>query len=167
MLDILAHLASTLFGRVEDPLTQQPVRARLLRLIEDRPGLHASSLCRESGQPWGTVQYHLSLLEKADLVSTVETGRERHFFPPGTDARRARLLAVLGHGRRADVATFVREHPGCRQVDICEGTQLSRKTFRQNMPELLAEGLVQERLGAQSNRYYPGPELETVLSREP
>ena len=132
MFDLMLQLAANLFGRVDAPrgLASQPLRARLLQMIEDKPGLHASGLQRETGEPWGTVQYHLSLLEKAELVSAVDTGRERHFFPPGMDTRRTRLVALLGHGRRGDVARYVREHPGSRQVDVCEGVDMSRKTFR-------------------------------------
>lgn len=136
-------------------------------MIEENPGLHASGLQREAGEPWGTVQYHLSLLEKAELVSTVDTGRERHFFPLGTDARRAKLVAMLGHGRTRDVALHIREHPGARQVDVCQATSMSRKTFRASIASLVGEGLVDERLGAQSSRYYPNETLDAILPREP
>jgi predicted transcriptional regulator len=167
MFDLFLQLASTLFGRVDGPrgLAEQPLRARLLQMIEQKPGMHASGLQRETGEPWGTVQYHLSLLEKAELVAAVDTGRERHFFPPGMDTRRTKLVAMLGHGRRGDVARFIREHPGARQVDVCQGVDMSRKTFRASIGELVAEGLIEERLGVQSNRYYPGSELDSLLPR--
>lgn len=143
-------------------LQSQHLRARLLRMIDDHPGLHASGLCRATGEPWGTVQYHLSLLEKANLVSAVEEGRERHFFPPTVDPTRARLLALLEHGRCGDLVSYIRTHPGQRQVDICDATQLSRKTFRSHVQRLMDEGLVEARTGLQSSRYYPAAGMDAL-----
>src|SRR5438105_7738325 len=115
MFDLLAQLAaSALFGRVGEPshLLDQPLRRRLVGIIGERPGIHASELARESGEPWGTVQYHLSLLHKGQAVTSVEAGRERRFFPNGVAPARARLLAILGQGRRPEIASFIRDHPG-------------------------------------------------------
>ncbi|MEK6976346.1 MAG: hypothetical protein AABY18_08400 [Candidatus Thermoplasmatota archaeon] len=131
------------------------MRRRLADLIANRPGIHASELCREAGEPWGTVQYHLSLLQKSELVRAVEAGRERRFFPSGMDAGRARLLALMNQGRRPEVAQFIRENPGTRQVDVCDALDVSRKTFRNSVQPLVAENLVQERRSLQNNRYFP------------
>lgn len=168
MLDLLAQLAasaaSTLFGRVGAPdLLDQPLRRRLLGIIEEKPGIHASELARASGEPWGTVQYHLSLLDKANVVTSVEAGRERRFFPTEVEPARARLLAILGQGRRPEIATFIRDHPGSRQIDICDALDVSRKTFRSSIEPLVEEGLVQERKGLQSNRYFPQPPLADLM----
>lgn len=136
-------------------LLEQPMRRRLVDLITNRPGIHASELCREAGEPWGTVQYHLSLLHKGELVRAVEAGRERRFFPSGIEPGRARLLALMNQGRRPEVAQFIREHPGVRQVDVCDALDVSRKTFRNSVQPLVAENLIQEKRGLQNNRYFP------------
>lgn len=136
-------------------LLDQPMRRRLVDLIANRPGIHASELCREAGEPWGTVQYHLSLLHKGELVRAVEAGRERRFFPTGIEPGRARLLALMNQGRRPEVAQYIREHPGVRQVDVCDALDVSRKTFRNSVQPLVAENLIQEKRGLQNNRYFP------------
>lgn len=138
-----------------DHLLDQPMRRRLVNLIASHPGIHASELCREAGEPWGTVQYHLALLHKGQLVRAVEAGRERRFFPSGMDPGRARLLALMNQGRRPEVAQFIREHPGARQVDVCDALDVSRKTFRHSVLPLVAENLVQEKRSLQNNRYFP------------
>lgn len=147
-----------------DPLLEQPVRRRLWDLIRGRPGIHASQLCRESGEAWGTVQYHLGLLRKGDIVTSLEAGRERRFFPTGIDEQRARLLSLLDQGRRPEVARHILAHPGDRQVDVCERVKVSRKTFRSSVQPLLDQGLITERKGLQSNRYYPEAELAELLA---
>ncbi|MEA3190806.1 MAG: hypothetical protein QOD77_1388 [Thermoplasmata archaeon] len=166
MFDLVAQLlAGSLVGRVEEArLGEQPLRRRLLTIIHERPGIHASELCRTAGEPWGTVQYHLSLLGKTDMVTAIEAGRERRFFPQEVEPGRARLLAVLHQGRRQEVAAFIRDHPGARQVDVCDAVNVSRKTFRASIEPLLAEGLVHERRGLQSNRYFPQQGLAELLT---
>lgn len=168
MFDIIGQLiassASSLFGRVaSEDLLEQPLRRRLLDIIESRPGIHASELCRSSGEPWGTVQYHLSLLHRGEMVTAIEAGRERHFFPSQVDPQHARMLALLHQGRRSEIASFIRDHPGARQVDICQAVDVSRKTFRSSIEPLVAEGLVQERRGLQNNRYYAQEPLSRLL----
>jgi predicted transcriptional regulator len=146
-----------------EALLEQPLRRRLLDIIHDRPGVHASELCRQSGEPWGTVQYHLGLLRKTSLVTALEAGRERRLFPMGMDPARARLVSLLSHGRRGEIAHYIREHPGSRQVDICDAVDVTRKTFRLAVRPLVDEHLVAERRGLQSTRYYPEPSLGEAL----
>src|SRR5438552_16700813 len=131
MFDLLSQLfasaGSGFFGRVSgEDLLDQPLRRRLLDIIESRPGIHASELCRSAGEPWGTVQYHLSLLHKGEMVTSVEAGRERRFFPSEVDPRTAKLLALIHQGRRTEIASYIRDHPGARQVDICRALAVSR-----------------------------------------
>ncbi len=151
----MSDVVDVLVAPVRSGLADQPMRARLLELIHAQPGIHASKLARESGGPWGTVQYHLSLLGRGELVQSVDTGRERCFFPADTEPRRARLLALLNQGRRPEIARFIQEKPGSRQVDICEALDVSRKTFRSSVVPLVGAGLINERRGLQSNRYFP------------
>ena len=144
-------------------LLQQPLRRRLLDMIAEQPGIHASQLCRSAGEPWGTVQYHLSLLHKGEMVTSVEAGRERRFFPSEIDPRKARLLALLHQGRRSEIASFIRDHPGSRQVDICDALDVSRKTFRSSVEPMVEEGLVNERRSLQDNRYFAQDGLVEIL----
>lgn len=144
-------------------LLTQPVRRRILDLIKRRPGIHASALCREAGEAWGTVQYHLALLGQGDLVTTVASGRERRYFAEGIDPDKARIMGVLSQGRRPEIARFIRDNPGSRQVDVCNGVSVSRKTFRASIAPLVDAGLVSERKGLQTNRYFPDQDLEGLL----
>ena len=150
----------------EDTMLEQPVRRRIWDIIRNRPGIHASQLCRESGEAWGTVQYLLGLLRKVDLVTSVEAGRERRFFPPGVDEEHARLMSLLEQGRREEIARFILSNPGQRQVDVCGGVNVSRKTFRASVQPLVEAGLIHERKGLQTNRYFPEPGLEPLLQAE-
>ncbi len=165
MLDsILGLLGQAVIGQVSTKnLAEQPMRRRLLALIDSHPGIHASELCRSAGEPWGTVQYHLALLHKGELVTAVAAGRERRFFPTEVEPHKAKLLALLHQGRRSEVVRFIQSNPGSRQVDVCDALRMSRKTFRASVLPLVQEQLVQERRGLQSNRYFPLADLAPLL----
>ncbi len=162
---LLLFIGQSLTGG-RDELLQQPVRRRLWDLIRRSPGIHASQICRDSGEAWGTVQYHLSLLHKGDLVTSYESGRERRFFPSGIDEQKARMMATLTQGRREEIARFILENPGIRQVDVCDAVNVSRKTFRSSIQPLVDAGLVQERKGLQTNRYFPEEPLGGLLRED-
>ncbi len=159
MLEALLAALQGAFGQVG----VSPLRERLMRMIEDRPGQHAMELCRNSGESWSTVQYHLSLLQKGEMVTSVEAGRTRRFFPPEMDERRVRLMAMLQDGRRLEVAQSILSEPGRRQVDICDEVGISRKTFRNAVGPLVEEGLLAERRGLRDNRYFPGEPLSELV----
>lgn len=171
MLDRLGVVLGLCAGVAPGPeasrLLDQPMRRRLLSLIERRPGIHASEICREAGEPWGTVQYHLALLHKGAMVTAIDSGRERRFFPSETDPAKARLLALLTQGRRPEIAAYIRANPGARQVDVCDALGISRKTFRNSVLPMLQEGLVAEKRGLQSNRYFPLAGLDPLLQEFP
>ncbi len=146
-----------------DDLLKQPVRKRLMGLIRRNPGIHASEICRETGEAWGTVQYHLSLLQSNDMVMSMEAGRTRRFFPPDASTERLELVSMLEQGRRGEIARFILANPGMRQIDVCKAIEVSRKTFRSSLHGLLDAGLVDEQKGLQSNRYFPGAGLAPLL----
>lgn len=158
MIRTLASIAQVL-----GPLDEQPVRRRLLGLIRMQPGIHASELARGMDESWGTVQYHLNLLRKADLVQSVEAGRERRFFPEGVDESKMRMMTVLTQGRRNEIAQFIHNHPGARQVDICNALDVSRKTFRNSIKAMVEEGLVHEQKGLHNNRYFSEGPMDQAL----
>lgn len=146
-----------------EPLLMQPVRQRLMGIIRRRPGLAATELRREVGEAWGTVQYHLALLQESHMVTTVEAGRGRLFFADGVDPQRARLIGALHQGRRQEIAHFIRDHPGVRQVDLCHAVSVSRKTLRASISALVEAGLVLEHKSLRENRYFAQEPLEELL----
>lgn len=150
-----------------DALLEQPVRNRLMRLIRRNPGIHASEMCRETGEAWGTVQYHLSLLQRNEMVMSMEAGRTKRFYPPDAAGARLEMVSLLDQGRRGEIARFILENPGMRQVDVCKAVSVSRKTFRASVADLVGAGLVAEHKGLQTNRYFPDDSLAPLLEAPP
>jgi DNA-binding transcriptional ArsR family regulator len=57
------------------------LRRRILRIVEEYPGLHLREIQRRAGTSAMLAEYHLNILEKMGLITSSERGRYRDFFP--------------------------------------------------------------------------------------
>lgn len=80
------------------------LRARLLSLVVQYPGLHLRELARMSDLPASHAQYHLRVLEKSGLVASVKQERHVRYYPtkatpvgevPALGIRERELLQLL------------------------------------------------------------------------
>jgi predicted transcriptional regulator len=115
-------------------------RERLLDLIRSQPGLHKSALCQETGLAWGTVDYHLRLLRRGNLVSQHVDGRTTRVFPADLRHRQS-LLAALADEPAARIAAAVHQAPQ-RAGALSDRLGLSPKVVRRHLARLLREGLL-------------------------
>lgn len=115
-------------------------RERLLDLIRRRPGLHKSALCAETGLAWGTVDYHLRLLERGNLVSRHCAGRTTRLFP--SDLRQSQsLLAALADHTSARILATLRKEPQ-RMSALSDRLRLAPKVVRRHLVRLQRDGLL-------------------------
>jgi predicted transcriptional regulator len=131
---------------------EAPVRDRLLRLVNDRPGLNKSALCAHLGVAWGTVAYHTRILSAAGLLDSEAHGREVFLFPPSLDGgvrRRVRALRMPESDRVLQALSSVRE---ASLLELSRLAGLSRKVVRRRLQELMDAGLVQDK-GTRRSRY--------------
>lgn len=144
-------------------LLEQPTRKRILGVIQHRPGIKISNLCKETGAGWGTVKHHLYLLEKAGLVVPRSTGRDCLLFPSDFPVENLAATEALCHGRAGHLATAIAESPGASQRELCTRLNMTRKIIRRYVELLASAGLVSERREARFQRYYPNPKLQGFL----
>lgn len=133
-------------------LLEASVRDRLLRLVNETPGLNKSALCESLGVAWGTVAYHTRILAAAGLIDSEAHGREVFLFPPGLDGavrRRARALRMPEADRVLAALSRVRE---ASLLEVSRMAGLSRKVVRRRLQELMDAGLVQDK-GSRRSRY--------------
>lgn len=49
-------------------------------MIENNEGIHFREICRKMNKKMGVVQYHISVLQKCNLIRSVKDGRYKCFF---------------------------------------------------------------------------------------
>ncbi len=84
---------------MEDQLLELKTRQSIYDLIERMPGLHMREIQRRLNLEVALVDYHLYLMEKAEIVtSQKEGGYKRYYVSPsesGLDQNKRRILGVL------------------------------------------------------------------------
>jgi len=146
---------------------EQPTRRRILDLIHSNPGIKISRLCQEAAAGWGTVKYHLHLLEKSGLVVSRTKGRDCLLFAHDYPIAALEVVEALRQGRAGTLAREIARTPGANQKQLCERVRLTRKIIRRYVELLAQADLVSEQRDAQYQRYYPRPRLVEHLGPEP
>lgn len=141
-------------------------RRRLLAIIRDRPGIHKAGLCEESGLAWGTVHYHLRVLERARTVVIDAGRREARIFPDGTPERHRAWLGALRNPDSPRILGELQDAPGQGVTDLSRRLGLSPKVVRRHLDRMHRRGLV-ERTDDRRPEYRPHPDADFAEVQAP
>lgn len=70
-------------------------RQKIYQLIAENEGIHLREICRLLDKKMGVVQYHLYILENANLISSMKDGRYKRFFVNHQGAPEERIIISL------------------------------------------------------------------------
>lgn len=118
-------------------------RNRILRLLEQDPGLHLRELPRRLDLSLNSVRYHLDVLAREDAVTAHRSGRFERWFPSRTFSLedRATISALRVRGERAVLEQLLRQGP-CRFVDLEAQTRHAPATLVRYLSQLTTDDLV-------------------------
>ena len=135
-------------------------RELLIQAIHRHPGIHKSALCRENGWAWGTVSYHIQILERLGEVKSVTHGKEVRYFPREMPKKHVNWIAALHEGVGASILNALEnrdaEGNGSSLKDLSGALGRSRKVIRRHLAILNEEGLTRAR-GRVQPRYQIDP----------
>lgn len=145
--------------RKEDVL-ENPIRDDILQVVGDQPGISASELGRRLECGWGTLVYHLTVLERLQLVSSTREGRHKRFFVQGRiNYSDKGAVALLANPAARIILDAVRSSPGIIQKELSDRLGLSPGTIAWHIDRLTSQGLVVREEDGRSVRYYPSERL--------
>ncbi|HLE48328.1 MAG TPA: MarR family transcriptional regulator [Candidatus Thermoplasmatota archaeon] len=156
-----------LYARLrKEEILENPLRDDILHAVEQQPGISASELGRRLECGWGTLVYHLTVLERMQLVSSAREGRHKRFFAQGrinyTDKGAVGLLA---NPAARTILDAIRAVPGIIQKELGERLNLAAGTIAWHVERLEAEGLVVREEDGRSVRYFPSDRLLKLTER--
>lgn len=115
-------------------------REAMMRAITEEPGIILSKLADETGLLWGSLAYHLELLEAAGYIRVEKDPldkRLRRAYPAGVKPRDS-ARRIVGAG--VVVAEIVCEHPGLDAGEIVARSGLPRRTVYWQIRKLRDQG---------------------------
>lgn len=154
----LLPYASPLFTRFErDTVLGHPKREALYAEIMSKPGVTLQDLCEETGLSRTAVSHHLRLLEQQHLIVSKRMGRSRHFFENGGRYGRDQkdAYAVLHNDRSKDVHSYISDHPGAIQKDLCEALGIQASVAHWHVKRLQEASLIESVRQGRTVSYFP------------
>lgn len=126
-------------------------RRNILQLVQEFPGLHLSEIARRL--QWSPVlaEYHLRMLERHDLIGSVQEAHYHRYFPKieregmkidTLGAQEKRVLSLMRHPVRLHILVYLAAGQEGRNKDIARSLGLSRPATTYQLARLLREGLV-------------------------
>ncbi|HWH08977.1 MAG TPA: helix-turn-helix domain-containing protein, partial [Candidatus Thermoplasmatota archaeon] len=167
-LALLAALAWPLYSRIRpNRVLAHPNRARLLGLVQARPGSSVADLARATGLARVVVQHHLRILLRHGLLRRVRTGNAQAHYPAAEAPRadEAQAFALLADAtRRRLAARLAREASPLTQSEVAARVGVSRRLANHHLLRLEEAGLVRREAG-RPRRYAPTSRLAALLAR--
>jgi DNA-binding transcriptional ArsR family regulator len=156
-----ALIVAPLYARLKKAdVLENPLRDDILQLVQETPGISASELGRRVDCGWGTLVYHLTVLERMQLVSSAREGRHKRFFAQGRiNYSDKGAVGLLANPAARTILDAIRASPGSIQKDLSERLSLSPGTVAWHVDRLAAEGLVIREDEGRTVRYYPSERL--------
>jgi predicted transcriptional regulator len=150
--------------RKQDLLDNQ-IRDQILQVIRNDPGVHTTDLAERVDAGWGTTVYHLGVLEKNGLVSSLIDGRYHRFFPVGTVDFSARgQLAVMKNLRTKSIYELIAHDPGIVQESLARSIGISAPAAIFHLKRLEEVGMVGRVRKGRKVHYYAN---EKPIPRSP
>lgn len=150
-----------LYARLRrEEVLENELRDGILQAVQDEPGISASELGRRLECGWGTLVYHLTVLERMRLVSSAREGRHKRFFAQGRiNYSDKGAVGLLVNPAARNILDAIRGAPGSIQKDLSERLHLSPGTVAWHVERLAAEGLVVKEEIGRTVRYFPSDRL--------
>lgn len=129
-------------SRSREASLDSPLRERLLKLIQESPGIPMGELMARAGLGWGTLYHHLNKLVRAGHVRTSTSGRRRLIYPVAPGVVQEEIVKTgLLRGRTAlAIARLVEARPGMSILDITNALDESPRAVYYHVKRLMDAG---------------------------
>ncbi|MDO8627705.1 MAG: winged helix-turn-helix transcriptional regulator [Candidatus Diapherotrites archaeon] len=141
-------------------------RENVYKAIDASPGLHFREIHRRTGLAIGSLQYHLSYLEKYHLIRTEKDGKFIRYY--SIRSRQSdedkKFLSLLRQDTLRKIIIALLTRKGNNNLAISKYINLSPSTTSFHLDKLVVEGIIKKRSKGRKTFYYLNePEKMKVL----
>lgn len=156
LLGLLALAAFALYSRLRgEEVLAHETREQIRELVADDPGIHGKEIARRVDANERTVEHHVDVLVREDVLTELERGGYNHYFVKGEHPpRRMQALASLQRGQAETVYETVRRSPGVDLTSLAEAADISKPYASKLVDQLVDVGLVDRVREGRSARLY-------------
>jgi DNA-binding transcriptional ArsR family regulator len=128
-------------------------RVLLMKHIEQTPGIRYRELLRLTGLVNGVLSYHLSALERANVVKVNRESRITRYYPVNVSDKESSILKFVRHEPIRQILLFILEHDMCTFNEIVDHTGKAPSTVSSHIKRLRGAGIVLVRHGENHQLY--------------
>ena len=145
-----------LYSRLQkDTLADDPTRQNLLRIIYAEPGANFTQLKEKLGLHNGTLAHHLHILENHKTITSHTSGRQRLFFPFGSENRINISNSLITNRTQKKIINIVKDNPGITQSMISQQLKVSRQKVNYHVNALVSNSILKIEKQGRITRLYP------------
>jgi DNA-binding transcriptional ArsR family regulator len=139
----------------------------LMKNIEQTPGIRYRELLRLTGLVNGVLSYHLSALERTNLIKVNRESRITRYYPVNVSDKESAILKFVRHEPIRQILLFILEHDMCTFNEIVDHTGKAPSTVSSHLKRLRGAGIILIRHGEyhQLYRVAEGDLIAEVLSK--
>jgi DNA-binding transcriptional ArsR family regulator len=145
-------------------VTTEPADTRVLLMkhIEETPGIRYRELLRLTGLVNGVLSYHLSALEKANVIKVNRESRITRYYPVNVPDKESSILKFVRHEPIRQILLFILEHDVCTFNEIVDHTGKAPSTVSSHLKRLRGAGIVLVRHG-EYHQFYRVAERDLIV----
>ena len=128
-------------------------RVLLMKHIEQTPGIRYRELLRLTGLANGVLSYHLSALERANMIKVNRESRITRYYPVNVSDKESAILKFVRHEPIRQILLFILEHDMCTFNEIADHTGKASSTVSSHIKRLRGAGIVLVRHGENHQLY--------------
>jgi DNA-binding transcriptional ArsR family regulator len=125
----------------------------LMNHIEQTPGIRYRELLRLTGLVNGVLSYHLSALERANVIKVNRESRITRYYPVNVSDKESSILKFVRHEPIRQILLFILEHDMCTFNEIADHTGKAPSTVSSHIKRLRGAGIVLVRHGENHQLY--------------
>jgi DNA-binding transcriptional ArsR family regulator len=124
-----------------------------MKNIEQTPGIRYRELLRLTGLVNGVLSYHLSALERANVIKVNRESRITRYYPVNVSDKESAILKFVRHEPIRQILLFILEHDMCTFNEIVDHTGKAPSTVSSHLKRLREAGIVLIRHGEYRQLY--------------
>ncbi|MEM4728500.1 MAG: Ig-like domain-containing protein [Thermoplasmata archaeon] len=121
-----------LYSRIKkDRVLDNFTRGMIYGFIMSNPGAHYNLIKQKLGLNNGSIVYHLTVLERQELIKSERVGLYKRFYPVGRSFVEAGLMELDDEQQR--LLDLIRECPGMTQRELAERARMSSRAVNYHL----------------------------------
>jgi predicted transcriptional regulator len=138
----------TINHNINDEKLEDSIQSKLLKHIDDYPGIRYRELLRLTDLVNGVLTYHLSLLERSTQIRVNRSkAKTTRYYPINITTEESEVIGYIRNEPVRRIISFILEHNICTFNEIVDYTNKAPSTISWHLKKLKDAGIISVQYG--------------------